>query len=132
MGGPIKWDLPGPKKWDWTKEEQAESESIKWSRKYQTISDENVRFTFLAGEYYLHLKAMSRASEDPFHKFSEHKLNFLERLKYIYADKCKRLSTDELEVYKKIDGWQADGLSPMDIYLKLSSLDLEVRISQEG
>lgn len=111
---------------------KVESESEKWSRKYQNISDENVRFTYLAGEYYLHLKAMVRASEDPFHKFSEHKLNFLERLKYIYADKCKLLKPNELEVHNQIAKWLADGLSSMDIYLKLSSLDLETRISQEG
>lgn len=113
-------------------EKPVESESTKWLKKYLAVSADDVRFTYLASEYYIHLRAIKKARENPDHNYSEHKINFLERLDHIYAEKCLSLKPDELEVHKKIDGWLAEGSSPMDIFLKLSALDLEAKISQEG
>lgn len=109
-----------------------ESESTKWLKKYLAISDDNVRFTYLASEYYLHLRNINRARENPDHRFSDHKINFLERLHHIYAEKCMSLKPQEREVQNKIDSWIADGLSPIDIFSKLSALDIEMKINQEG
>ena len=113
-------------------EKPIESESTKWLKRFLAVSDDNVRFTYLASEYYLRLRDIKRAKENPDHRFSEHKINFLERLNHLYADKCMSLKPDELEVHKKIDDWLADGLSPIDIFSKLSALDIEAKISQEG
>lgn len=112
-------------------EKPIESESTKWLKRFLTVTDENVRFTYLASEYYLCLRDIKRVRENPDHRFSQHKVNYLERLHHLYADKCMSLKPDELEVHKEIDQWLADGLSPIDIFSKLSKLDIEAKVSQE-
>lgn len=109
-----------------------ESEDSKWQKRYQSIVQDDVRFTYLAGEYFGHLKAIRRVTDDPLHNFSIHKITFLERLNHIYTEKCKALNPEELKIYQEIQSWLNDGKTTTDIYLKLSALDTEARMKQEG
>ena len=117
----MLWDGPVP-----------ESESQKWRRKTNFIMDDELPFIELAMEYYSGIKNIEKIRNDPNHGFSHHKQNYLERLHTIYTDKRRLLKGDETEIFNRIEIWLNEGLSPVDIQMKLGQLNIEIKMSQKG
>lgn len=117
----LLWDEPAP-----------ESESQKWWRKNNFITDDALTFIELAMEYYSNLRSIDKVRNNSDHGFSHHKQTYLERLHAIYTDRRRSLKEDEAEILNKIESWLNEGLSSVDIQLKLGVLNMERKMSQEG
>lgn len=117
----LLWDEPAP-----------ESESQKWRRKTNFIMDDELPFIELAMEYYSSVRNIEKLRNDPNHGFSHHKQTYLERLHTIYTDRRRSLKSEETEIFNKIETWLDEGLSCLDIQLKLGRLNIERKMSHEG
>lgn len=117
----MLWDKPAP-----------ESESQKWRRKTDFILNDELQFIELAMEYYLCLRHIDKIRNSHDHGFSHHKQTYLERLHAIYTDRRRSLKDNEIEIFNKIELWLDEGLSPIDINLKLGQLNMERKMSLKG
>lgn len=117
----MTWDEPAP-----------ESESQKWRRKTDFIMNDELSFIELAMEYYSNFRSIDKVRNDPDHGFSHHKQTYLERLHSIYTDRRRSLKEDDIEIFNKIENWLDEGLSGVDIQMKLGQINMERKMSQEG
>lgn len=105
-------------------ESSAILEDQKWLKKIDQILADDVRFAFLAAEYYHRIEAIELARKEPAHGFSQHQLTYLERLHYIYNERKRSLkSDDEIALRNGIEIWLRAGRSYFDISNELAKLD---------
>ncbi len=115
--------------WD---EPALESESQKWRRKTNFIMNDELPFIELAMEYYSNFRGIDKIRNNPDHGFSHHKQTYLERLYAIYTERRRALKENEIEIFNKIGDWLNEGLSGVDINMKLGQLNMERKMSLKG
>lgn len=105
----------------------------KWIRKSQKITADDVRFTYLASEYYRYFEDLKSVYEYPDHGFSEHQLTYFERLSYLFAERKKLLrDKEDIEVLNKISLWLSENRSSLEISNELGRINQLLRSSEQG
>lgn len=96
----------------------------RWIRKSKNLIADNLRFTYLAREYYRYTDDMKFARENHDHGFSEHQLTYFERLYTVFNEQRRKLrDEDDIEVFNKIAEWLNENKSNSEISSELGRLD---------
>lgn len=99
----------------------------KWIARSQKIMADDVRFTYLAREYYRYIDEINAANE-PDHGFSKCQLMFFERLYAVFMERRQRLRTEEeVNVANQIGGWLNENKPHAEISNELGRMDQQQR-----
>lgn len=113
-----------------TKDTHLLSDNQKWTQKSQKLIADDLRFTYLAREYYRYTDEMKFARDNPDHGFSEYQITYFERLYTVFTEKRRRLrSEDDVGVFNQIAEWLSENKSNSDISHELGRID---RMRKEG
>jgi hypothetical protein len=102
----------------------------KWIKKSKNLVADDLRFTYLAREYYRYYDEINFSRENPDHGFSEHQLTYFERLYALFSENKRKLrNQDDIDVFNKIAEWLNENKSNSYISHELGRLD---KMRKEG
>ena len=100
----------------------------KWTSKSQKIVADDVRFTYLAREYYRYVDDMKTAGEFSDHGFSKYQLTYFERLYAVFTERRRRPhGEDDVEIFNKIADWINENKSNLEISNELGHIDQQLK-----
>ena len=123
--------IPRKKKRDVDTQTQSPSKAVnplndnhKWIQKSQKLVADDLRFTYLAREYYRYTDEMNFARDNHDHGFSEHQITYFERLYTVFSEARRRLrNEDDIAVFNQIADWLNENKSNSEISHDLGRLD---------
>jgi hypothetical protein len=103
------------------------TDETKWISKSQKITADDVRFSYVAREYYRYIDDMKTAGEFSDHGFSSHQLTYFERLYAVFKERRRRPHENDIEIFNKIADWLNENKSNLEISNELGRLDQKIK-----